>query len=203
MKLTDFGWQQQEMIFLRDGTPIRLRPILSRDKPEVLRAFERLSMQSRYQRFFSYLRELSPSLLDYLTDLNYVDHFAYGAFDIAQPEPKLIGVARYIRLKAEPHSAEAAIAVIDDYQRRGLGKQLLCALAGAAIGNGISRFLGNALWENRPMLGLLHQAKAQIIPEGSGVLRFVVDLSVISERINAPDGFFESLLETIPAIAGE
>jgi GNAT superfamily N-acetyltransferase len=182
MKLTDFVWPQQELIFLSDGTPVRLRPILSRDKPDVLLAFERLSLQSRYQRFFSHLRELSPSLLAYLTDINYVDHFAYGAFDIAQMEPKLIGVARYIRLKAEPHSAEAAIAVIDDYQRRGLGKRLLYALVDAAIDNGINRFLGNALWENRPMLGLLHQAKAQIIPEGSGVLRFVVELSDIPLR---------------------
>jgi hypothetical protein len=114
MKLTDFIWQQQELIFLRDGTPVRLRPILSQDKAEVVRAFEHLSLKSRYQRFFSPLRELSPSLLAYLTDIDYVDHFAYGAFAIAQPEPALIGVARYIRLAVEPQSAEGAIAVRED-----------------------------------------------------------------------------------------
>jgi GNAT superfamily N-acetyltransferase len=201
MRLTDFVWQQEEQIFLRDGTLVRIRPILSEDKAEVIHAFERLSLQSRYQRFFSPLRELSPSLLAYLTDINYVDHFAYGAFAIAQPEPILIGVARYIRLAGEPQSADVAIAVIDDYHRRGLGKQLLCALARTAIRNGIGRFQGNSLWGNRPMLGLLRQANAQIVPEGSGVLRFVVDLSEISERIkgNAPDGFFECLPGTIPA----
>jgi GNAT superfamily N-acetyltransferase len=202
MEFTDFVWRQQELIFLRDGTPVRLRPILSEDKTEVIHAFERLSLQSRYQRFFSPLRELSPSLLAYLTEINYVDHFAYGAFAIARPEPILIGVARYIRLADEPQSADVAIAVIDDYHRRGLGKQLLCALARTAIENGISRFQGNSLWENRPMLGLLRQANAQIVPEGSGVLRFVVDLCDISERMrdNAPDRFFESLSETTPAI---
>jgi GNAT superfamily N-acetyltransferase len=198
MKLTDFVWREQELIFLRDGTPVRLRPILSQDKAEVVQAFERLSLQSRYQRFFSPLRELSPSLLAYLTDIDYVDHFAYGAFAIAQPEPALIGVARYIRLAVEPQSAEVAIAVIDDYHRRGLGKQLLYALAGVAIENGIGRFLGNTLWENRPMLELLRQANAQMTPEGSGVLRFAVDLSQIPERmkVNPPDGFFESLSES-------
>jgi GNAT superfamily N-acetyltransferase len=205
MKLTDSVWQQQAMIFLRDGALVRLRPILSEDKAGVVRAFERLSLQSRYQRFFSPLRELSPSLLAYLTDIDYVDHFAYGAFAIAQSEPTLIGVARYIRLADEPQSAEVAIAVIDEYHRRGLGKQLLCALARVAIGNGVSRFLGNTLWENRPMLGLLRQARAEIVPEGSGMLRFVVDLSVISEGMkgDAPAGFFECLPETIPAITGE
>jgi GNAT superfamily N-acetyltransferase len=202
MKLTDFVWQQQELIFLRDGTPVRLRPILSEDKAEVVHAFERLSLQSRYQRFFCPLRELSPSLLAYLTDIDYIDHFAYGAFAISQPEPPLIGVARYIRLADEPQSAEVAIAVIDDYHRRGLGKQLLCALARAAIENGIGRFLGNSLWENRPMLKLLRRAKAQIIPEGSGLLRFVVDLYDIRQGMkdNAPDGFFEPLPETTHAI---
>jgi GNAT superfamily N-acetyltransferase len=198
MKFTDSVWQRQELIFLRDGTPVRLRPILSEDKAEVIRAFERLSLQSRYQRFFSPLRELSPSLLAYLTDIDYVDHFAYGAFAIAQPEPTLIGVARYIRQADEPQSAEVAIAVIDDYHRRGLGKQLLCALAAMAIENGISRFRGNALWENRPLLELLRQANALITPEGSGVLRFTVDLSQIPERMkgNSPDRFFESLPES-------
>jgi GNAT superfamily N-acetyltransferase len=202
MKLTDFVWQEQGLIFLRDGTPVRLRPILSEDKVEVVHAFERLSLQSRYHRFFCPLRELSPSLLAYLTDIDYVDHFAYGAFAIAQPESTLIGVARYIRLADEPQSAEVAIAVIDDYHRRGLGKQLLCALARAAIDNGIGRFLGNSLWENRPMLELLRRAKAQITSEGSGMLRFVVDLSDIRERMkdNAPDGFFEPLPETTHAI---
>jgi GNAT superfamily N-acetyltransferase len=205
MKLTDFVWQQQALIFLRDGTPVRLRPILSQDKAEVVRAFERLSQQSRYQRFLSPVRELSPSLLAYLTDIDYIDHFAYGAFAVAQPEPTLIGVARYIRLADEPQSAEVAIAVIDEYHRRGLGKQLLSALARTAIENGIGRFLGNSLWENRPMLGLLRQVNAQIVPEGSGVVRFAVDLSEIRESMkgNAPDGFFECLPGTIHAITGE
>jgi GNAT superfamily N-acetyltransferase len=202
MKLTDFVWQQQALIYLRDGTPVGLRPILSQDKAEVVQAFERLSLQSRYQRFLSPVRELSPSLLAYLTDIDYVDHFAYGAFAIAQPKPTLIGVARYIRLADEPQSAEVAIAVIDEYHRRGLGRQLLCALACTAIENGISRFRGNSLWENRPMLELLRQAKAQITPEGFGMLRFAVDLSEIRERIEdiAPDRFFQSLPETIPGI---
>jgi GNAT superfamily N-acetyltransferase len=205
MILTDFVWQQQALIFLRDGTPVQLRPILSEDKAEVVQAFERLSQQSRYRRFLSPLRELSPTLLAYLTDIDYVDHFAYGAFAIAQSGPALIGVARYIRMADEPQSAEVAIAVIDEYHRRGLGKRLLCALACAAIENGIGRFRGNSLWENRPMLGLLRQANAQTIPEGSGVLRFAVDLSEIRERLkdDAPDGLFECLPGTIPAITGE
>jgi GNAT superfamily N-acetyltransferase len=174
-----------EVIYLSDGSPIRIRPLHSDDKSGMLRAFERLSLRSRYQRFFSPLRELSPSLLAYLTDIDYVDHFAYGAFDVSQSESTLIGVARYIRSVDHPQSAEAAIAVIDEYHRRGLGKQLLRALACAAIENRIRRFHGNAFWENRPMLELLRKANARISPEGYGVLRFVVDFEFLPETNHA------------------
>ncbi|MBO0723030.1 MAG: GNAT family N-acetyltransferase [Blastocatellia bacterium] len=161
---------------LRDGSPVLLRPIISADKAQLVHAFARLSLQSRYQRFFSPLRELSPSLVAYLTEIDYVDHFAYGAFANIQGEPALIGVARYIRSAEQPQSAEVAIAVIDEYHRRGLGQQLLVALAHAALENGITRFHGNALLENRPLLQLLRKADARISPDGYGVIRFVVDL---------------------------
>jgi GNAT superfamily N-acetyltransferase len=185
MNLTEFIRQRQSQISLRDGSTVILRPLLSADKPEVVQAFEHLSLRSRYQRFFSPLRELSPSLLAYLTEIDYVDHFAYGAFANQQPEAKLIGVARYIRSQDQPQAAEAAIAVIDDYHRRGLGKQLLCALAAVAVENGISRFMGNSLWENRPMLELLRHANARISSDGYGIMRFVVDLAEVPK-----DGFF-------------
>ncbi|MBO0723880.1 MAG: GNAT family N-acetyltransferase, partial [Blastocatellia bacterium] len=85
-------------------------------------------------------------------------------------------VARYIRSAEQPQSAEVAVAVIDDYHRRGLGQQLLVALARVALENGITRFHGNALLENRPLLQLLRKADARIAPEGYGVIRFVVNL---------------------------
>jgi GNAT superfamily N-acetyltransferase len=173
--------KRPELIYLRDGSPVSIRPLHPDDKSGVLRAFERLSLQSRYQRFFSPLRELSPSLLAYLTEIDYVDHFAYGAFARSQSESTLIGVARYIRSADQPQSAEAAVAVIDEYHRRGLGNQLLRALACAAIENRIRRFHGSAFWENRPMLALLRKANARISPDGYGVLRFVVDFEFLPE----------------------
>ena len=172
-------WQQQELIFSSDKSEVLLRPILPEDKVEIVRAFAQLSPQSRYHRFLGPLMELSPSFLSYLTEINYVDHFALGAFCISLEEPALIGVARYVRLTDEPQSADVAVAVIDNYQHRGIGKQLLCALVSVAFENGIRRFVGNALQENQPIRGLLQQVKAQTMFEGSGVLRFEVDLAEI------------------------
>lgn len=182
--MNDFEFMQYRntLIFLRDGTPVRLRPLLAEDKVELARAFARLSPQSRYQRFFSPVLELSPQMLAYFTELDYVHHFAWGAFALAEADAPLIGVARYIRVADAPHSAETAVAVIDEYHRRGLGQLLLRALAEVAVEHGIRHFVGDALWENRPILRLLRSAQAQIIPEQSGRVRFTVDLATQDER---------------------
>ncbi|MGH9849182.1 MAG: GNAT family N-acetyltransferase [Blastocatellia bacterium] len=127
---------------------------------ELAWAFERLSAQSRDQRFFSSVHELSPQMLVYLTEIDYANHFALGAFALGEPDTPLVGGARDIRLRDEPHSAETAVAVIDEYHRRGLGQALLRALAAMAVESGIRRFVGNALWENRPILRMRRSASA-------------------------------------------
>src|SRR5262245_48066326 len=160
---------QHKMIILRDGTPVRLRPIIMEDKKEFIEAFGRLSPQSRYQRFLSPMRELSLEMLTYLTEIDYVNHFAWGAFALAEESSPLIGVARYIRVEDEPQSADVAIAVIDPYQQRRLGLQLLRALVEVAVENDIRRFVGHSLAENIPIMHLLRRAKARTFPEGSGV----------------------------------
>jgi ribosomal protein S18 acetylase RimI-like enzyme len=61
--------------------------------------------------------------------------------------------------------AEVAVAVIDEFQRRGMGSVLLAELARVAKTHGINTFQLIVLPENREMLGLLrkmgwiHQAK--------------------------------------------
>ena len=61
--------------------------------------------------------------------------------------------------------AEVAVAVIDEFQRRGLGSVLLAELARVARTHGMRSFQLIVLPENQEMLGLLrkmgwiHQAK--------------------------------------------
>lgn len=190
MEYSRFILRRTALIFLRDGMPVWLRPICPEDKAPLVRAFERLSARSRYQRFFSPSRELSPQMLAYLTEIDYADHFALGAFALDEPDSPLVGVARFIRSRDEPHSAEIAVAVIDEYHRRGLGQALLRALAQVAAESGIRRFVGSALWENRPILRMLRNAKAQIVPERSGALRFAVDLAAIREAVTDEGSVF-------------
>ncbi len=192
MKNSEFILCRTALIFLRDGMPVWLRPIFPEDKADLARAFDRLSTKSRYQRFLSPAQELSSQMLAHLTEIDYVNHFALGAFALDEADTPLVGGARYIRARDEPRKAEIAVTVIDDYHRRGLGLALLRALAEVAVESGVRRFVGNALWENHPVRRLLQEAKARISPERSGVFRFEVDLEAIREELidKASTAFF-------------
>src|SRR5688572_16345730 len=122
-------------VTLRGGSRVRVRPIRRSDAKLLLRGFERLSDESRYQRFLSPMPELSESMVRYLTDVDHHDHEALVALDDASGEG--VGVARFVRDPQRPERAEAAVTVIDDWQGRGVGTLLLELLAGRARQEGI------------------------------------------------------------------
>ena len=161
---------------LPDGTRIRLRPIVPEDKANILAAWQRLSPESRYRRFMSPMDELTPEMLAELTEIDYVDHFAWAAFALDESREPGVGVARYVRVQDEPEVAEAAVTVVDDYQGRGVGTLLLQALGAVAIENGIKRFRGYVLSDNRAIRELLEDLGARVFHHGPGVNVLEVEL---------------------------
>ena len=157
------------------GGRIRIRPIVPEDRELIRQGFEALSEESRYRRFMG-LKRLSARDLDYLTDIDYADHFAWVAFAHDEPHEPGVGVARYVRLRDNPEEAEAAVAVLDHYHHRGIGTLLLEALAAVAMENGILRFVGYVLVENRPMIDLLHGLGAKLGTDSPGVERMTLEL---------------------------
>ena len=61
---------------LRDGSRVVIRPIEPDDREALAAAFERLSPESRYRRFFAPVSRLSERDLDYLTCVDHHDHEA-------------------------------------------------------------------------------------------------------------------------------
>jgi acetyltransferase len=108
---------------------------------------------------------MSDALAHRLAVVDYNDRFAIVA-TTHKPAGKerIVGVARYDRA-ANTEVAEVAVAVIDEFQRRGLGGVLLAELARVARTHGIRTFQLIVLPENTQMLGLLrkmgwiHQAR--------------------------------------------
>jgi GNAT superfamily N-acetyltransferase len=134
---------------------IEIRPVEPTDKQALLDAFQRLSERSRYRRFLAPQGRLSDAELRYFTEVDHRDHEALVAVDPATGEG--VGVARYVRVEPGSGSAELAVAVVDDWQRRGVGSRLTSALVERARAEGIDTFTAVLLAENEEMLGLLDE----------------------------------------------
>ena len=108
---------------MHNGRMVRLRPLRSSDRALYERAVMDLSPRSRYLRFFAPIPRLSERLLDQMTHIDGYQHVAYVA--LTPDEATAVGVVRYIRDARDPQTGELAIAVADEWQRGGLGGQLL------------------------------------------------------------------------------
>ncbi len=165
-----------ELVALRDGASVRIRPIGADDKAHVLQAFERLGEESRYRRFLAYKKELSVAELVSLTEVDHHDHEALGAVDPETGDG--IGIARYVRDPDRPVAAEAAVTVIDDWQGRGVGGALLQRLAERARQEGIRELTATLLSDNRAMLALFQRLGVLRVARGGPVQEIDVVLPV-------------------------
>lgn len=166
---------------LKDGTRMVVRPIVPEDKAILVEGFAHLSPQTRFRRFLGYMDKLRAPLLRYLTEIDYVDHFAWVGMNADTLEG--IGVARYVRMRDDPTAAEAAIVIVDSYQHRGAGTILLQLLGASALSNGITHFVGEALAENQPIRDLLENLGARVYDADAGEVGFEVDLPSTAENV--------------------
>jgi GNAT superfamily N-acetyltransferase len=141
---------------LSDGTKVRLRLLRPADRDKLVAGFRRLSAQSRYRRFFSPMPKLSDRILRHLMQTDDWNHLAIIAERAVEDADEALGVARYIRLQNAPETAEASVAVIDEMQRKGLGRVLLTTLVEAARERDIHKFRASLLAENEAGKLLLH-----------------------------------------------
>jgi len=158
-----------EHVTLADGTKVRLRLVVPEDKALLDAGFQHWSAESRYARFLAPKSTLTPDELRYLTEIDQEDHFALGALN--EETGAGLGIARFIRLPELHATAEAAIAVADAAQGRGLGKLLFLRLCAAAAERGLERFRCEVLGSNTGMAGLIKTISPErTIEVGSGVM---------------------------------
>jgi len=148
---------EPRVLELSDGTKVHIRPIVPEDEPLLIEAVAAMSERTVYFRFFSPLKRLPDALAHRLAVVDYNDRFALVA-TTHKPggKERIVGVARYDRA-ANTDVAETAVAVVDEFQRRGLGSALLTILGKVARDHGIKTFTLIVLPENQQMLGLLRK----------------------------------------------
>src|ERR1700761_690423 len=151
---------------LRDGSTVLIRPITPADTGLVADIFAGLSPESRRLRFLTAKEELRPDELRYLTDVDHYDHEAISALDA--PPGRSAGIARYIRDRSDPGTAELAVAVVDGWQGRGLGTELVSQLAERARQAGIGRFVALTSGSNVAMGLLLRRMGGTVISRAYG-----------------------------------
>ncbi len=142
----------------KDGTLILLRPIRPEDEPLMVKFHGTLSEQTVYLRYFhmanlsarvAHERLVSKCFIDYDREMALVaERTVHGT-----AEREILGVGRLTRQRARDE-AEVAILVTDEYQRSGIGTELLRKLIDVARAEGIKRIVANILPQNAGMRAL-------------------------------------------------
>lgn len=162
-------------LLMKNGTPFEIHDCLEpgedftrrRLKDEIQHAIRQMSVQSRWQRFFSPIHELSEKQLDILTTLDGKDRVAWCAVINHEGEYRGIGLSRYVRLPEAPDVAEFAVTVIDEFHGEGIGEALLEKLIQSAQENGIKHLRGYIFPSNKGMLALSRHFGADIHRQGT------------------------------------
>jgi len=153
---------------LSDGTPVLLHPLLPQDREGFLAMVSGMSADSLRRRFFSVGRP-SDALIEYLIDIDYVDHFAWIVVDPADQATGLAS-ARYVRAPGD-EVAEAAFGTAEAHHSRGLGTLLMGALGVAAAEAGIGTLVAHVLDENTAMRAVFAKAHPKTVFDEPGVLQ--------------------------------
>lgn len=165
----------------RTGLEIRVRPETPKDAAHLVDLFGHLSPTSRYLRFSKAMDDPSPERVraeaERLAQLGPPRDMAWLAFADLPGEPnEPIAGARYDRVSAD--TAEVAISVRDDMQRRGIGSELLRFITEKARQEGFRRLVATYRAENRGIWAMLKHSPYPVTRELHGSeVDAVIDLS--------------------------
>jgi acetyltransferase len=165
-------------ITLRNGTKVIFRSPRSGDEERLLAMHSRLSADSVYNR---YLSARTPSR-DELAELVQMPETVGGVLIAATTgvEERIVGVAYYVRDGLR--RAEPAILIEDQFQRQGLGRELMRALIEHALRRGIDTFSALIYGPNRAVMGLIRSSGLPFKTRlGHGAREVIVDLQPVRE----------------------
>lgn len=136
-----------------DGTFL-LRPILPSDIRSYQRFLESLDAEDIQNRFFCAVRQLAPSELARVTQIDYSREMILVAVGRGESDSETI--AGEVRLMFDPDNqqAEIGIAVSSALKSKGLGSKLLCKAIRYCRERRTASMVGTVLAENVRMLGL-------------------------------------------------
>ena len=162
------------LLTLRDGREVTLREVCAGDAAEIVQAFERLSADSRYNRFMQHKKQLNLAALERGVNPQPGRDFVLLATVPADDGIDIVGAAQYLRVtEANDKACEFAITVAEDWRGNGLSTALMTQLIHHAPSDGYTTMEGSVLADNKPMLALARKLGFQVdlVPEDTTVVR--------------------------------
>lgn len=137
----------------KEGYTVFFRPVKITDEPLLKDFFYSLSNQSMYRRFISQRKDMPHERLQDFAVIDYDWTLEILAIAKENERDVIIGVGQY-GIDENTHTAEVAFVVNDDYQNKGVGRELLSYLTFLAKKQGLLGFTAEVLEENKDMLHL-------------------------------------------------
>ncbi len=141
-----------EPVQLKDGTLVQLRPIHPLDENQAESFRGKLSAESIYDRFLGYIPKISNRLVERLINIDYSQEMAIVA-EVHLEEKEVIAVARIASDGSS--SADFAIIIADNWQKKGLGTILTSYLIGVAKEMAFEKIYATVFTRNKGMLEIL------------------------------------------------
>lgn len=138
---------------LRDGTPVLIRPLTSKDREREISFIERLSHKARRLRFLGDFEHASAATIDRLMDVDYQSRMAFIALIHEDGDLREIGVSRY-SATGDGKRCECAVTVSDDWRGKGLGVLLMRHLIDVARRKGFKTMFSVDASDNQAMRDL-------------------------------------------------
>ena len=176
----------ESRVVLRDGTAAIVRITEPGDLAALRRFFHQLSAESHWRRFFT-LGDPDDTLLESFCDsANPARQASLAVLRLVDGELQPIAVGSYLDLG--DGAAEAAFAVSDAFQGKGLGTILLERLAAMAAAHGFRAFEATVLADNARMLEVFHESGFEIRSKSErGTIEVRLSLNPTSESVASAD----------------
>jgi acetyltransferase len=160
------------------GESLLLRPIKPEDGQAHIAFFNTLDPEDIRFRLFTRVRELVPSQLARMTQIDYDREMAFIAVrDLGEGRTETLGVARAI---ADPDNiaAEFAVIVRSDLKGRGLGRILMRKLIDYCRQRGTREIVGETLSHNSALIDLVRSLGFEVKPmlNGDGTMHLRLPL---------------------------
>jgi acetyltransferase len=141
---------------MKDGTEVTIRPIRPEDEPALVRFHETLSERSVYLRYFHLINLEQRTTHERLTRICFIDYDREMALVAVRRNPQtgesdVLGVSRLVKILGT-REGEVAVLISDQWQGRGLGKELLGRLIAIGAAEKLTKLTAGILPDNRAVI---------------------------------------------------